>query len=228
VSDLRDKVLKDIASRGLAPKPARSFLARRSAFWLLAGLSVFFGALATALLLFIVGDQFSTGGRGFDEMPFDDLAPAIPAALAALTLLFAVSARLCFANTRRGYLYRPSAVIGIAAALSLGLGALANTFEAGGAIDRFLRDHVPAYAEFAQIPYGEWSRPDAGRLGGAVLAAEGGILTLRAFDREIWRVDISGAEIALDNAPVDEGDVAVTGVKTGKRTFKASRVEPFD
>jgi hypothetical protein len=85
-----------------------------------------------------------------------------------------------------------------------------------------------AYRDFTYIPYAEWSRPDQGFLGGAVLDVDDGSLRLRAFDGREWEVDISAATVGFSESLVEEGDVAIRGVRTGASTFKADFIDEFD
>ena len=53
-------------------------------------------------------------------------------------------------------------------------------------------------------------------------------LMLRAFNDEIWTVDISTAKIDLEEKLIDEGDIAIAGAETGDHQFKAVSIAPFD
>jgi hypothetical protein len=228
MSQLSRKVLEEIERRGLEPRSPLYFLARRSVFWLLAGLAVLCGSLSVAFLVFFFTDVFETGGRGFDEMPFDDLAPAVPIVTALLFALFALSASLSLRRTRHGYLRRPSRVIAAAAAASLAAGILLHAANAGSAVHAFLSAVVPGYREYTTVPYEEWSHPELGRLGGEAVSVSDGTLLLKAFDGKLWTVDLSSAKILFEGSPVEEGDVAIRGEQTGSLAFKAREVDEFD
>lgn len=228
MSKLDDEVLAKIERLGLKPRPYIAFLAMRSAFWSLAALSVLIGGISVAVLIFAAFDLARTGGRGLDEMPFDDVALALPAFWGFFFAFFAMSAWFCVSRTKRGYRYRPSLVIALSAAASLLLGSALYSIEAGRIIHEYLSAQVPAYARYTTIPYAEWSRPDLGYLGGEAMSLEGETLRLRAFDGTEWMVDIKGAAISTDGTPVEEGDVAIRGTRTGLNSFKASTIAPFD
>jgi len=230
MSDLGKKVLDAIASRGLEPKPYARFLARRSMFWALAVLSVLLGGISVAVALFVIEDFMSTGGRGFDEMPFDDIAQSLPVVWLVIFLLFMASAWFGFAHTRRGYRHRPAAIVVLAMLISIALGLVFHFLEAGKAVHELLSAQFPAYREFTYVPYDEWRRPDEGYLGGEALAVDEETKTLRLkdFDGREWTVDISTAVITVEDPLVEEGDVAITGERTGPLSFKATRIDEFD
>lgn len=225
---LDEDVLARIAELGLKPRPYFLFLGRSVVFWSLAGLSVLLGAVSSAALLFAAFDYARTGGRGFDEMPFDDVAIALPMIWGICCVVFAVSAWLGVSRTGRGYRHRPLMVIALAMALSMGLGTILYGVDAGRKLHEFIAAHSTVYDCYTTIPYAEWSRPDLGLLGGQALAVDGTTLSLKAFDGTVWVVDISGADISTDGTPVEEGDVAIRGTRTGANSFKAISVAPFD
>jgi hypothetical protein len=228
VTELDKKILDAIEARGLVPRPAIYFLAKRSVFWALAGLSVVLGAISAAVIIYRISDYVGTGGRGFDEMPFDDVAELLPGVWLVTFLLFVASAVLAISRTRRGYRYRRLNVIGATAAASIALGALLFVLDVGPVANRLLMN-FDAYRDFTYIPYAEWSRPDQGFLGGAVLDVEDGTgLRLRAFDGREWQVDISAARVGFSESLIEEGDVAIRGVRTGASTFKADFIDEFD
>jgi len=228
VTELDKKILEAIDQRGLVPRPAIYFLAKRSVFWALAALSIMLGAISAAVIIYRISDYLRTGGRGFDEMPFDDVAEFLPGVWFITFLLFVASAVLAISRTRRGYRYRRLNVIGATAIASILLGALLFVVDVGPFANRLLMNFA-AYREFTYIPYAEWSRPDQGFLGGAVLDVKDGTsLRLRAFDGREWQVDISAAKVGFSESLIEEGDVAIRGVRTGASTFKAERIDEFD
>lgn len=226
--ELDKEVLAKIEKLGLKPRPYVYFLAKRSVFWALAALSVLLGGVSVAVAIFAATDLAATGGRGLDEMPFDDIATSLPALWLACFFLFAASAWFGLSRTRRGYRYRPLNILAVALAASLGLGAALHGLDAGRLAHNFIASRFPAYDRLTHIPYDEWSRPDQGYLGGEVLSVDGGSLRLRAFGGVEWTVDISAAVNSVDEPLEDEGDVAIRGARTGPRAFKAQTIAAFD
>ncbi len=225
---LDEDVLARIESEGLRPRPVILFLGRQAVFWCLSALSIVLGALSFAVLIFIALDFARTGGREFDEMPFDDAAIVLLAIWGLCTVLFAASAWFGVRKTRRGYRHRPPLIFAAAAAISLALGGVLYGFDVGRNVHEFLVRQFPAYAGYTAIPYAEWSRPDQGYLGGEVLSMDGPSFRLRAFDGAEWMVDMEGAKISTDGTPLEEGDVAIRGTRTAPHGFKATSVAPFD
>ncbi len=198
-------------------------------FWSLAIAAIVIGGICASVVIFIVSDFIRTGGRGFDAMPFDELAMGLPFIWLALLALFVASAFFTISKTGRAYRHGPFRLAGLATALSLGLGVLFYVSEIGKTVHAFLSAHVPAYQQMTQIPYAEWQRPDEGYLGGEALSIDREMhMQLRGFDGKRWTVDISKADLLLDTSPVEEGDVAMRGQRTGPSSFAATSIAPFD
>ena len=228
MSRLDKSVLEAIEKRNLSPRPPVYFLARRSMIWTLACASILLGAVCVAVGIFAVTDFMNTGGRNFDEMPFDDLAESLPVVWAGLFALFVFSAYIGLSRTRRGYLYRPLSVIGFTIVATVALGLLLHAIDAGRVTHRFLVSNFASYKILTTIPYAEWSRPDEGYLGGAALSVNGSTLRLRDFGGREWDVDISTATTEIDGSLVEEGDIAIRGTRTGPLSFKARSIAEFD
>jgi hypothetical protein len=228
MSKLDEEVLAHIERLRLKPRPYIAVLGRRAAFWCLAWLSILLGAISFAVLIFAAFDYARTGGQDFDQMPFDDVAIALPMIWGACSILFAVSAWFGVSRTKRGYRYRPLLVIVLAIITSTLLGGALYSLDVGRRVHEFLAGNFPAYETYTAIPYADWSRPDLGYLGGEVLSMQGQTLRLRAFDGAEWVVDTGDAKISTDGTPYEEGDVAIRGTRTGPGSFKADSVAPFD
>ena len=229
MTELEKKVLDAIERQRLVPRPYFVFFAKRSVFWSLTVLSIVLGALSVAVVLFTISDYYATGWRTFDNLPLDDLIVSIPAFWLVSMPLFMASAYYGVRNTRRGYRFRPAAIVALCVAASIGLGVLFHFFEAGRLVNDVLARNVASYREQTEVPFDKWSHPEEGRLGGTVKSVDGKTsLRLKDFHDKEWLVDISGAVINLDNSIEDEGDVAIKGLKTGPAEFRAETIEAFD
>lgn len=228
MTELEQKILKTIAARQLTPKPAYTFLARRSVFWALAAVSIILGGISFAIVMFAVSDYFATSWRVLDNIHLNELLLVIPAVWLLLIGAFTASAVYGLRQTRRGYRFRPAAVTALALGLSLAIGGALHAADAGRALHEMMAANFKAYRDFTYVPFAEWSRPDEGYLGGTVIGMENGQIHLRDFHDRIWIVDVGTARIELDESPQDEGDIAITGRRTGPDTFQAATISEFD
>lgn len=229
MTDLEKKVLGAIEQRNLAPRPYFMVFAKRSVFLSLAVLSVLLGAVSSAVLLFAISDYYATGWRVLDNLPLDEFLLSVPVLWLVSMPLFAASAYIGLRNTRRGYRFGAGRIVLVSLAASIGLGLILNFFNAGQRVNDYLIAHVGWYRQQADVPFAFWSRPERGFLGGkADLLLSDQQLRLIDFDLNVWTVDISGAQINLDNPILSEGDVAIRGQVTGPMQFRADVVEAFD
>jgi hypothetical protein len=228
MSDLGRKVLSEIQRQNLRPHSIGYFLARRRLMRSLAVASIAFGAISVAFGWFAITDFTITGGKGIDEMPFDDVAVMLPVFAGVAFTLFAGSAAALAVRTGRGYLFGVWRWLAAAVVASIVLGVVLIAVDVGPGMHAFLSARVPAYKSYTYIPYAEWSRPERGMLGGEAVAATDKRLTLRDFKGKVWDIDISEASIAIDEQLVEEGDVAVRGMMIGPSAFKATSIEAFD
>ena len=228
MTDLDKKVLGAIAGRKLAPRSAAFFLARRSVIWTLAGLSVLLGGASVAVLIFAIRDYLATAGRGFDQLPFDDILGYLPFFWLGVLALLTLCTLLAIRHTRDGYRYRAHTILGISIAASLGLGLLLHVFNAGQRLHEFLQAQLPYYDQLGGPPPAEVTAPDQGQLAGRVISTDGATtIELKAFDGTRWTVDIKGAKRTIRTLAEGE-DVDLHGSRTGDHTFKAATVADWD
>lgn len=229
MTELERKVLEKIKDRNLVPRPYFLFFAGRSVFWGLAALSIVLGALSVDLLLFTVSDYYATDWQVFDNLPLEGLIFSIPVFWLASLPLFLASAYYGVRRTRRGYRLRPAHIVAACLAASIGLGVLFHFLQAGRLVNEVLAANFDSYRALTDVPFDAWSRPDQGYLGGhADELIDAATLRLTDFRHKVWTVDISHASVILDSAIVEEGDVAIRGVRTGASTFRAATIEAFD
>ncbi len=229
MTDLERKILKTIEAQRLVPKPAHQFLARRSVFWALALVSVVFGGLNFAGLLFVISDYFDTGWRILDNIHYNEALLLLPVLLILLAGLLVASAIFGLRHTRRGYRYKTSHLVATVIGASLLTGLLLHASAAGHSVHNYLLAHFDTYRAATHVPFEEWSRPEQGKLGGTVVEDFGnGFIRLMDFKNKAWLVDISAATIRLDSPIAREGDVAIEGGQTGPDTFRARMISEFD
>jgi hypothetical protein len=228
MTDFEKRVLDKIQTENLKPRPAYVFLARRSVFWMLAFVSILFGAISFAMLLFIVTDYFSTGWRIIDNIHYNEALAFIPVIWLMAMGLFALSATYGLRHTRRGHRLTASRLAALVVMIGLVLGGVLHMADAGRSLHQYLAAHFPAYKIFTYVPYVEWSKPDEGYLGGTVLKVEGQTIELMDFHNKTWIIDASTATNTVDEPLTGEGDIAIEGVRTGENTFRARMISEFD
>lgn len=228
MSDLERRVLAEIDKRRLAPRPYAYFLAKRWVFWTLAVIAILLGAVAVAVAIYGVSDLIATGGKNFDEMPFDDIFETLPFVWGAVFAVFVASAYFGLRQTPRNYRYSPAQVIAVVVAAAVAVGSLLAILEVGKLTHQWLLRSSPFYERLIFSREDIWREPDKGYLGGRIVAISGASLALTDFFGKDWTVDITGAEIVLEEPLEDEEEIAIRGVRTGPTEFRATRIEEWD
>ena len=74
-----------------------------------------------------------------------------------------------------------------------------------------------------------WREPDKGYLGGRIVAIRNGTsLALTDFFGKDWTVDITGAEVLLEEPLEDEEEIAIRGVQDRSCGVPGDRIEEWD
>jgi hypothetical protein len=228
MTELERKILARLTQQKLAPTPAYVFLTKRSVFWALAILSVLLGAVASAILLFIISDYLATGWRVLDNIQFNEVLVSIPAVWVLVMAALTVSATVALRHTRRGYRFTLQKLAMWVVITSIALGTLLHFVHAGQLMHDQLFQRFAIYRAWTYVPFAEWSRPDQGFLGGTVIKQpDAEHVLLQDFQQQLWTVDVSTAVNEVDEPLIEEGDIAVEGTRTGSNTFTATRVKPF-
>lgn len=232
MSFLTEKTLAVIAKEHIQPIPLWRSQWKNIAYWIGTILLVTFSALAAALsihaLFEIDWDAYEKAHFSFLQI----LLSGAPLFSTTLLIIFLLGSVAFLHRTRRGYRYPASMLIGF---FLLGSGTLGYFIE-GSPIDepaeRFFLFAVP-HAEEIQaslLPSAErqWSQPERGLLGGAVLSSDETDLRLLDTSKNLWTVDYSDA--ALDEKVYLEPyeDVKIIGDQEGERQFKATEIRKWE
>ena len=147
MENFSEHIVKEIAERGATPKPRWHFLLKRSVFWTLAALSVVIGGIAVsvAMYVFFDNDGLRTLGQPALQDTLRDFAQSIPYIWLFVLGLFTASAYLGFRQTRKGYRYATTMVVGAAISISLVFGLILDTLDFGQMVHKYLLSNTTVY-----------------------------------------------------------------------------------
>ncbi len=231
-----ESILEEIEKRNAVPIPRWHFLLRQAGFWLLAALSVLTGsiAMATAIYVFIDNDFITDQdyiNRFFSQQPaIADFVESIPYIWLGALLLFTLSAYFGLRHTSKGYRYPAARLLFGSVLVSLMISLGLNTIDVGGYIHRYLIENVHVYNNLIYSNEHRWTHSEIGRLGGKITEDNrgSGFMVIRDFKKGLWLIDISKAEIR-PGTKLDAGKyLKITGVKIGKRYFRAVTIQPWE
>ena len=231
MSSLTEKTLAIIAKEQIQPIPLWKSQGRNIAYWFGTIHLVAFSALAAALsfhaLFEIDWDAYAKADFSFLQI----LLSGVPLFSAALLALFLLGSIGFLHQTRRGYRYPALMLTGIFLVTSGVFGYFIEGSPLDEPAERFFLFAVP-HAEKIQaslLPSAErqWSQPERGLLGGAVLSSNATDLQLLDSSENLWTVNYADATIgeAVGLEPYE--DVKIIGDQEGEYSFKATEIREW-
>lgn len=142
---LPQHIIQEIEKRGLKPRPRFYFLLKRSVFWSLAGISIFLGAIAVAVALFVFLDNDGVGTAALLETPLEVILQSIPFVWLFTLVLFTTSAYVGLRNTKTGYRYKTVKAVTLVIVLSICFGILLSILDFGQVVHKYLLNHTSFY-----------------------------------------------------------------------------------
>lgn len=227
------EIVKTIKDKKIEPRPRWWFSLKNSSIWLVGLVSLFFGSVSAALIIYLsAGNDISVhrlAGANFMDL----LLLSVPFFWLAASGVFVCLAYLNLKNTDHGYRYSPW-LIGLSLLVgSFILGGILYGCGFGKKIDEILGRKMPFYEYVANPRVGFWLREDKGRLSGLVVEKindEKVILVDR--QKKIWLVDTSKLKQPKDVPPINLKDligrpVGFFGNKKGESEFAAKGILPL-
>lgn len=166
--DLSTSVLDTIEKENIQPKARWTFLLKNWVWWVLAGICLLVGSVASAVIIYLgsSGDfsLYQLGGA-YKVRWLIILVPYV------WILVLGLLVGLIYYNIRHtnsGYRYRPLPVITLLVVLSIVGGVLLNFLHVGRQVEHGLAFRVPFYAQ-NHPRYMEWLDADEGYLGGRII-----------------------------------------------------------
>ena len=223
-------VLARIQSEHLTPTPRYAFAVREYTVWTVWGLSIVIGALALAVTVY---DALSTEYALY-EATHDNfwtfLVGALPYVWVMIFAAMAAAAVVGVRQTKWGYRYRTSYIIGSSLLCSV-LGALFfHMMGFGYALDTLLGHQIGQYMSMEKTDLAMWQAPADGRLIGVLATTPDDVIQTLQFEDaagNLWT--ISNTEINdHDMRLLQSGDrVRLLGTTTDDMTFHICGVFPW-
>jgi len=229
-------VLDEIEKRKAVLIPRWRVFLKRFSFWLLAVISVVTGSIAMATAIYVFFDNdFTLDHDNIHQLllehPFiADIISSIPYVWLAALALFTLVAFIGFRHTKKGYRYSAPKVIASSLLASLLLGVCLNAIDVGSYIHRYLIENVRVYNSLIYANEQRWTNTRKGLLGGKVTKLDNAThtLVLKDFQKRIWNVDFSNAEVRPRTRIAPGRFLKITGITTGKRAFYAISIQNWE
>ncbi len=216
--------LKKLKKEKLSPRPKWHFLLKDYVVWGLGVLSLFVGALAFSVIIYLfryndweVYEQISDSLLGF-------ILLTLPYFWILLLIIFIVIINYNLKHTKKGYRYPLLAVVSVSILASTVLGIMFFHIGMGQAIDDVLGKKMPFYEKFINPRMGFWCQPEKGRLAGVVIEKSNDKLYLLLdIKKQEWNVDAS--ELKESKTEIKVGrPIKVLGTIISEYNFKALEI----
>jgi hypothetical protein len=232
MSFLSEKTLAVIAKEQIRPIPLWRSRGKNAAYWFGTISLVMFSALAAALSFHaffeIDWDAYAKADFSFVQM----LLSGVPLFSIGLLVLFLLGSVLLLHRTRRGYRYSIPMLGMIFFCTSGVLGYFVEGSPLDEPAEQFLLYALPHTEEIraSLLPSAErqWSQPERGLLGGAVLSSDETDLRLLDTSKNLWIVNYSDAALGETVGLEPYEDVKIIGNQEGEYQFKATEIREWE
>jgi len=228
-NDIIQHTLEAIKTRHITPEPQwRVFLKRRST-WIFFALASLFGAIvfsiASATLSDLDWDIPLSRPHLFGSASFFPFLSF----WTALIILCIILAIIGLRKTAYGYRYERTTLIALSFGGIIFLGLFLWRVGAGQHFDTVLMRGVPVYGRHTITKEMQWSQPENGLLAGTVLSVSDTRFSLGDFSGQPWTITINSNTIIRPAVTLRENIIVkIIGHPTGKNTFTAQEIRPWD
>lgn len=226
--DISQKVLDRIKDKKIEPKAKWQFLLKDSIIWVLFGLSIFIGALATAAAIFNI--KFSDWDI-YDRAPggrFSFLLEVMPYFWLVILILLVVVAYYNFKHTKKGYKYNFVGIILLSLVASLVLGGASYGLGLGEKMEYRATRHLPFYKGLEDRRMQMWKKDPEGLLAGKIIKVYEERFDLEDLKNKLWEVETENTEI-MPMVILQEGEmIRMIGKRQDGQIFVAERIMPWE
>lgn len=226
-NNIAQKVLREIKDKKIEPKPIWQFWGKNILVWLFFILSVMAGAVAVAVIIFVILNSDWEACHEIAGGQTQFLLKILPLFwLLVLTLLVLVSL-YNFRHTKKGYKYNIIGVVILSIGSSLILGGVSYILGIGEIVEYQTARHIPLYQGHAETRMKMWNQTDRGLLAGRILRVHEKELDLQDLQANNWQVKIDEAVIS-PVVVIREGNmIRVIGKNKEGNLFVAERIMPW-
>jgi hypothetical protein len=225
---LDKKIIKVIEEKKLTPRPRWQFLFKNYLIWSGGVLSLLFGSLAFAMILFML---LNNDWRMYEHISGSLLKFIILTAPYFWLLFLFVFITVTYFNlkhTKKGYRYPLLSIIIGSFALSMLLGCGLYATGLGQEIDDILGKRAPFYERFINRRMGMWANPDRGLLTGVIIdKISDNEYKLLDMERKEWLILMDKTTFVPEMILATGTPVRLTGKRLEENSFEVMRIMPM-
>ena len=226
--DFTKKILNKIKKNKIKPKARWEFLLKNYSFWFSGLLSLFIGALAFSVIIFIIRnndwDLFQYAGKSLGVF----VLATLPYFWLLSLILFLAVAYYYYKHTKKGYHYKMSLIVTLVLILSVCLGTLFYSVGFGQALEQTFSKRMPFYKHMMGTSRNFWLKAEEGRLAGMVTEIKtSDFFVLKDLNDKYWDVD---ARAAMQKGMIEirsGNQIKILGKQVENNKFEAELIVPF-
>jgi hypothetical protein len=228
MSALTQKTLQAIARRNIRPIPLWVTRCRNGGYWVGAIFLSFLSAVVNAVSLHSLFEIDWDAYIKADFTWLQIIGSGVPFFSVILLIVFLWAAVWVLQQTRRGYRYPMTLLVGVFLLSSVALGYFIEESPLDEPTERFFLSALPHVDTLPAglVPSAErqWARPERGLLGGTIVSSDAAGLQLIDASEKLWTVDYSAAAVSSGVSLDVHRDIKMIGAQEDETTFKASEI----
>jgi hypothetical protein len=221
------ELIEAIKKKDIKPTPKWKYSIKNILIWIGFLFSVLLGAISFSVILFAIqqADFHLLAHMAHSRTEF--LLGLLPFLWIISLVIFLILAIFSIKYSWKGYKFSIARLVLINAAISMLIGTAC--FISGGAeqLESAFAVTVKSYDSIEERKMVMWSRPEEGYLSGIVLYVDDLEMTIEAFDKQDWQIDISDAFIS-PRLFLESGEkIKILGNQKKGYRFIADEVRPW-
>ena len=228
MTDISKTILQKIKKEKIQPYSKKHFLKKKSFIWMLFGLSILLGIVASSVTIFQLKhtewDLYKRSNYGLIEF----LAMVIPYFWLIFLMVFIGIAYRYFRRTEKGYRYNTLLIITISIIISIIGGIVVYQTGFSERLETVFQENIPVYRIINRGRHRMWMSPEQGFLAGEIKeiisAQEIELIDLHGNN---WTIDISNAFWRGRLRPEAGLEIKLIGKIKVKGQFAATEIRPL-
>lgn len=230
MSELKEKILEEIKTGKITPKPRWVFSAIQTLVWVSIGFSVVIGSVSVAIITFALTDADWDLYQRFHKSFLEYLIFLLPYFWIGGLVVFAILGYFAFRKTSGGYRVMPYLIVFGGLFISVVCGEMLYGLGFGESLHEFFLTKTPPYEKLVATDKIIWSDPENGLLSGRVILLPAtSSFSLYDWNNNVWLVARNSSTLPWnhDGFPKNGELVKILGAPMNSSTFIATEIRPW-
>lgn len=219
-----DELYNKISKQKLRQKPKYLFTLKSYFYWFLFICFTLMGGISFSIILFAIQEADFEIMNHLSHSFFEFILGIAPVIWLIFLILFLILAMIGIRNSKKGYKFSNSSIIGFSVSFSILIGTL--FFISGGAqyLENAFAVNFTQYKSVEDLKISRWTNPAKGYLSGEIIEIDDDFLIIKDFNHNKWEVDISEAYVRGNSNWAVGTHLKFTGNANGDHVFKANEI----